>query len=502
MKKGLKKLLFGLAFIGMVVGLTACASYGEGNYSPSGSNDYPDSTAGEEYNKIRENPEVDALKTPSSYFSMDSNTASYANLRRYINEKQQISGDIIKTDELINYFNYDMEKPTDGEAFAATTQVATCPWNTLHKLVTIGIAAKEIDQETFVGNNLVFLIDVSGSMSSENKLPLIKQALAVLLDNLDASDTISIVTYASGLRTVIDGVKVSDKNMILSAVNKLRAYGSTNGERGLEKAYELAQKHFKEGGNNRVLIASDGDFNVGISSQTQLQEFISGKKEEGVYLTTLGFGMGNYKDTTMETLAKYGNGVYAYIDSYDEAKKVLVDDLQTTLYTVAKDVKAGVTFDPSIVKNYRLIGYENKTLSEDEYNDDTKDAGEIGSGHTTMVCYEIELQDELDASKNAFTLNIHYKDPETEDSLTYVSGFSASDLESEVNEDFTFVSCLVEFSLILRNSAYRGSASYRGLLARLESLDCVKTVELRKEFYELVKTCRDFNLTYQFTELE
>lgn len=444
---------------------------------------------GESYNEINENPFIHTTYHSDSYFSMDSFTASYANLRRYIQNGMKISSNIIKTDELINYFHYQLDEPLDGETFGISAQMETSPWNEETKLLTVGVQTKAEKLENTKGNNFVFLIDVSGSMSSENKLPLIQDAFCLLVDTLSENDCISIVTYASGLRTILDGGSGDEKKVLKDTIHSLKASGSTYGEQGLRKAYELAEKHFIPGGNNRVILASDGDFNVGISSQEGLRDFITGKLNTGIYLTTLGVGMGNYKDTTMETLAKYGNGGYAYIDTIEEAKKVLVDEIDKTFVTVAKDVKNKIHFNSNIVESYRLIGYENKRLTEEDFNDEHKDAGEVGSGHTTMVCYELVLKQDADLDiERIFDVQINYKDPKTNQSLTTKKEFSQLDFKA-VNEDFYFVGALVEFSLALRNSPYKGTANCQSILDRLAQYCSMslKEDQYKQEFYRLVQ---------------
>ena len=445
---------------------------------------------GESYNSIVENPFVNTTHEKNSYFSMDSFTAAYSNLRRYIQSGMSLPADIIKTDELINYFHYDLAEPADGETFHISAEMGKTPWNEKTSLITIGVKTKTEKPDASKGNNIVFLLDVSGSMSTDNKLPLVKEAMCMLVDTLSENDCISIVTYASGVKTILDGGYADNKTVIKNQINSLEARGSTNGEGGIELAYAVCEKHFIPGGNNRVIIASDGDFNVGKSSQTDVQGLIKEKLNTGIYLTALGFGMGNYKDTTMETLAKNGNGGYAYIDSIQEAKKVLVDEIDKTLVTVAKDVKNMVSFNSDYVTSYRLIGYENKLLTEDDFNDDKKDAGEVGSGHTTIVCYEVVLNGKENESSNAlFDVKINYKDPITNESKTTEKSFSGADVNHQ-SENFYFVSALVEFSLSLRNSPYKENATYQHALEMLDA-NCsnfLKNDEYKLEFYNLVTT--------------
>lgn len=394
----MKKILSAIAIMALMIVFASCTNSrkdgGASLYEPdngmiedgtSSQFDYEfvhnwgDQFLGENYNRIVENQYVYTNKQQESYFSMDSFTASYSNLRRYINYQTKIPNDAVRTDELLNYFNYDFGGPENDEMFSISANLGSTPWNERTQLLTINIKAKETDQGNYTGNNIVFLIDVSGSMASTNKLNLIKAVFPKFLDALAPTDKISIVTYSNKIKILANGVYADEKEALKKVVNGLSATGGTAGADGLEKAYNVAKLNYIAGGNNRVIIASDGDFNIGRYSQDDLKELVENQLNSGIYLTTLGFGMGNYKDTTMETLAKYGNGGYAYIDNLEEAEKVLVNDLNKTLYTVAKDVKSCVTFNPNVVKAYRLIGYENKQLTKDEFNDVNKDAGEICS---------------------------------------------------------------------------------------------------------------------------
>lgn len=459
-----------------------------------------DQFLGENYNRIVENQYVYTNKQQESYFSMDSFTASYSNLRRYINYQTKIPNDAVRTDELLNYFNYDFGGPENDEMFSISANLGSTPWNERTQLLTINIKAKETDQGNYTGNNIVFLIDVSGSMASTNKLNLIKAVFPKFLDALAPTDKISIVTYSNKIKILANGVYADEKEALKKVVNGLSATGGTAGADGLEKAYNVAKSNYIAGGNNRVIIASDGDFNIGRYSQDDLKELVENQLNSGIYLTTLGFGMGNYKDTTMETLAKYGNGGYAYIDNLEEAEKVLVNDLNKTLYTVAKDVKSCVTFNPNVVKAYRLIGYENKQLTKDEFNDVNKDAGEICSGHNTIVCYEIELCEDTpnsdDADSDMFSVEIKYKDPNTDVSSVFSRSFKETDEKLAVTEEWYFASAIIEFSLLIRDSSYKFNASCKNILERL-AVNCKNLLEkdqLKEEFYQLVKKAYQCNL--------
>ena len=459
-----------------------------------------DQFLGENYNRIVENQYVYTNKQQESYFSMDSFTASYSNLRRYINYQTKIPNDAVRTDELLNYFNYDFGGPENDEMFSISANLGSTPWNERTQLLTINIKAKETDQGNYTGNNIVFLIDVSGSMASTNKLNLIKAVFPKFLDALAPTDKISIVTYSNKIKILANGVYADEKEALKKVVNGLSATGGTAGADGLEKAYNVAKSNYIAGGNNRVIIASDGDFNIGRYSQDDLKELVENQLNSGIYLTTLGFGMGNYKDTTMETLAKYGNGGYAYIDNLEEAEKVLVNDLNKTLYTVAKDVKSCVTFNPNVVKAYRLIGYENKQLTKDEFNDVNKDAGEICSGHNTIVCYEIELYEDTpnsdDAGSDMFSAEIKYKDPKTDVPSVFSRSFKETDEKLAVTEEWYFASAIIEFSLLIRDSSYKFNASCKNILERL-AVNCKNLLEkdqLKEEFYQLVKKAYQCNL--------
>lgn len=515
----MKKILSAIAIMALMIVFASCTNSrkdgGASLYEPdngmiedgtSSQFDYEfvhnwgDQFLGENYNRIVENQYVYTNKQQESYFSMDSFTASYSNLRRYINYQTKIPNDAVRTDELLNYFNYDFGGPENDEMFSISANLGSTPWNERTQLLTINIKAKETDQGNYTGNNIVFLIDVSGSMASTNKLNLIKAVFPKFLDALAPTDKISIVTYSNKIKILANGVYADEKEALKKVVNGLSATGGTAGADGLEKAYNVAKSNYIAGGNNRVIIASDGDFNIGRYSQDDLKELVENQLNSGIYLTTLGFGMGNYKDTTMETLAKYGNGGYAYIDNLEEAEKVLVNDLNKTLYTVAKDVKSCVTFNPNVVKAYRLIGYENKQLTKDEFNDVNKDAGEICSGHNTIVCYEIELCEDTpnsdDADSDMFSVEIKYKDPKTDVSSVFSRSFKETDEKLAVTEEWYFASAIIEFSLLIRDSSYKFNASCKNILERL-SVNCKNLLEkdqLKEEFYQLVKKAYQCNL--------
>lgn len=347
----------------------------------------------EEYSYNEENGWVNVRTSRFSTFGADVDTASYANLRRMIAGEEEIPADAVRIEEMINYFHYDYPQPKEGEPFSVTTQIAPCPWNADVQLLLVGLAAPEMKQEDLPSSNLVFLVDVSGSMDEPDKLPLVQRAFKLLAGTLGEKDRISLVTYAGEDSIVLDGTSGEDQAVIVEAIEDLMAGGGTNGEGGIEAAYQLAEKHFIEGGNNRVILATDGDFNIGVSDEGSLTRLIQEKAKGGTFLSVLGFGSGNISDTNMEALADHGNGNYSYIDDVAQARKVLVSERGGTLQTVAKDVKLQVEFNPELVKGYRLIGYENRVMDAEDFADDAKDGGEIGAGHQMTALYEIALKD-------------------------------------------------------------------------------------------------------------
>jgi len=343
----------------------------------------------ESYEKANENGFQGVAKNPLSTFSIDVDKAAYSNVRRFINSGQKPPADAVRVEEMINYFDYDYPQPVDRHPFAIFTEVSDCPWQTGHKLVHIGVQGKKIETDDLPSSNLVFLIDVSGSMESPNKLPLLKAAFKLLVNNLRENDRVAIVTYASSTRIALESTPGSDKEEIINAIDNLQAGGSTSGGAGIKLAYQEASENFIEKGNNRIILATDGDFNVGASSDADMDALITKERESGIFLSCLGFGMGNYKDSKLQILADKGNGNHAYIDNMQEANKTLVSEFGGTLFTIAKDVKIQIEFNPSKVQAYRLVGYENRMLKDEDFKDDKKDAGELGSGHTVTVLYEI-----------------------------------------------------------------------------------------------------------------
>lgn len=463
----------------------------------------------EEYNSIQENGFKSVSKNPLSTFSADVDTASYSNLRRMITDGYGIDPNAIRIEEMINYFSYDYPEPKNGEPFSVTAEISDCPWNSESQLMMIGMKTKDIDLSSREPMNLVFLIDVSGSMYDENKLPLVQKSFSMLAENLTENDRISIVTYAGSDEVVLKGATGAQRDKIIEAIESLEAGGSTAGADGIKTAYKIAEKYFIDGGNNRVILATDGDLNVGVSSESGLTKLIEEERESGVFLSVLGFGTGNIKDNKMEALADNGNGNYSYIDSEIEAKKVLVEEMGGTLVTVAKDVKLQVEFNPANVSSYRLIGYENRALADEDFNDDTKDAGEIGAGHSVTVLYEIipansdytpklkynnseeNTEDTSTAvseySDELFTVSVRYKEPDGSESKLCTYPITNSAYSKAMSKDFTFASCVAQFGMVLRNSEHKGSATCGSILETLSNYD-FSDDDYKEEFIYLVNT--------------
>lgn len=467
---------------------TSGGATSDASYSGESFLDYSDSSY--VYDGITEQGFISAAETPESYLSLDRNTACYSLVRRQIENGYAISPSSVRIEEMINYFGYDFDAPTD-EAVGVSAYLGSCPWNESNKLMLIGVKTEEIKIDAANGN-YVFLIDVSGSMSGSDRLGLAKTAFNLLAESLGEGDVLSIVTYANEVKTVLDGAECTEENKqtINSAINSLSAYGGTYGSGGLETAYSVAQNHFIEGGNNRVILISDGDFNVGVSNADEMTEFIQTKAESGVYLSVLGVGMGNTRDDMLETLALSGNGNYAYLDNETEARKVLLEELDGTLVTVAKDAKAKVAFSEN-VSSYRLIGYDNKLLSEDEYYNDDADAGDIGSNLCVAALYEITLAEE--ASGDLAEIEVSYKAVNGgEDTATSTSAGTTVTTETPSGDDLAYVSCVAEFGLILRQSEYKGNASIANVLQRLDGLtDYISHDLYKQEFVTLVGTASE-----------
>ncbi|MBE9117427.1 VWA domain-containing protein [Lusitaniella coriacea LEGE 07157] len=467
-------------------------------------------TSSETYESSTDNPFESARNSPLSTFSIDVDTASYSNVRRFLNGGQRPPQDAVRLEELINYFSYEYPQPQGGRPFSINTEIAAAPWNPKHRLVQIGLQGKKIAPEKLPPSNLVFLIDVSGSMSDRNKLPLLKSAFRMLVNELNAEDKVSIVVYAGAAGVVLPPTPGSEKETILQAIENLEAGGSTAGGEGIQRAYKLAQENFLPQGNNRVILASDGDFNVGISSDTELVKLIEGEREKGVFLTVLGFGSDNFQDAKMEKLANKGNGNYAYIDNELEANKVLVTEMGGTLLTIAKDVKIQVQFNPEKVQAYRLIGYENRRLQDQDFEDDTKDAGELGAGHTVTALYEVipvgipldvelladpsstDSNPETPIEDNALVqVNLRYKDPKGSDSklLSSPVADAGANLEN-ASENFKFAAAVASFGMVLRDSPYKGNASLEQALSLAQASEGVDLDGYRAEFIRLIQSSK------------
>ena len=435
----------------------------------------------ESYEQIQENPFKRCQLAPLSTFSIDVDKAAYSNVRRMINNGQKIPKNAVKIEEMVNYFDYDYPQPTDEHPFSIHSEVIKTPWHEQTKLVKIGLQGKTYENAALPASNLTFLIDVSGSMNSTNKLHLLKKAFKLLVNQLREKDRVSIVVYAGAAGVVLKPTSGNNKEQILAALNNLQAGGSTAGGAGIELAYKLAEKNFKKNGNNRVILATDGDFNVGASSDSAMKDLIEDKRKSGVFLSVLGFGYGNYKDSKLETLADKGNGNHAYIDNMQEAQKVFGKEFGGTLYTIAKDVKIQVEFNPKKVAGYRLIGYENRLLADEDFADDTKDAGELGSGHTVTALYEVipvgidseylksvsNLKYSTSEISNAykdelFTVKFRYKKPDESTSIEMLH--VQADQEESPSDDINFAAAVALFGMELRDSQYSNQATFEDII--------------------------------------
>lgn len=487
----------------------------------------------EGYATIHENGFKDVLHNPLSTFSIDVDRASYSNVRRFINMGQKPPVDAVRIEEMINYFTYDYPQPGGDHPFTVTTELSTCPWNSNNQLMLIGLQGKNIEKENLPPANIVFLVDVSGSMSSHNKLPLLKSAFRLLVKELRPEDRVAMVVYAGAAGVVLESTPGSNKEKILASLNGLEAGGSTAGGAGLKLAYKIAEQHLIEEGNNRIILATDGDFNIGQSSDAEMERLIEKEREKGIFITVLGFGMGNYKDSKMETIADKGNGNYAYIDNIQEANKVFVSEFGGTLFTIAKDVKFQIEFNPARVKGYRLVGYENRLLNDEDFNDDTKDAGEMGAGHTVTAMYEIipassggnvvdidplkyqstgdekigqELRGgrsakKLDGNKDRMkeksvdyadellTIKLRYKQPDGETSVLYEQPVSDR-LEAfdETSDNLRFSAAVAMYGMILRDSEYRKQGTIEEVLQIARKARGTDHEGYRGEFIKLVNT--------------
>ncbi|HBH07671.1 MAG TPA: hypothetical protein DDX92_13830 [Flavobacteriales bacterium] len=465
----------------------------------------------EEYDVIHENKFHEAQNSPLSTFSIDVDAASYSNIRRVINYGQMPQKDMVRIEEMINYFNYDYPQPTGDDPFSINMEVSQAPWNSKHKLVHIGLQGKNLDYDDLKPSNLVFLIDVSGSMSDHNKLPLLKSSMKMLVGELDENDRVAIVVYAGAAGLVLPSTPVSEKEKIIAALDQLSAGGSTAGGAGIKLAYKVAAQNLIEDGNNRVILATDGDFNVGESSTAAMVELIEKKRKQGIYLTITGFGMGNYKDGRMEQISNAGNGNYFYIDNIKEAEKVFVREMRATLFTIAKDVKIQVEFNPKVVQAYRLIGYENRMLEDEDFNNDKKDAGELGAGHTVTALYEIipvgvksEFIRDIDPLKyqsvteqlglsndEILTVKFRYKKPDGDKSQLIVKTLENSQTNiNETSENYRFSAAVAEFGMLLRDSEFKQNASYNQALQMAKGAMSNDEFGYRSELISMIRSCQ------------
>jgi len=474
-----------------------------------------DSEKNEEYSSFTENRFKDAKSDPLSTFSLDVDVASYSNVRRMINQGQKPDKDAVRVEQFINYFSYDYPKPAGQHPVHILTETHLCPWNKQNLLVRIGVKAKEVPSENLPSSNFVFLIDVSGSMFSPNRLPLVKSSLKLLTNNLRENDCVSIVVYAGAAGEVLPSTPGTDKQKIFEALDKLEAGGSTAGGAGIELAYKVAQKNFIKDGNNRIILCTDGDFNVGVSSEKGLESLIEEKRKTGVYLTVLGYGMGNYKDSKLQILSQKGNGNHAYIDNLQEANRVLVLEFGSTMYAVAKDVKMQVEFNPAYVSAYRLVGYESRLLNKEDFNDDTKDAGELGAGHTVTAFYEIIPAgvknpyggvDELKYQKTAapellpglfnsemMTVKLRYKPLGSENSVKMEVPVLLTDKNKTPSADFAFASAVAMFGQLLRNSDFKGTSTYDDVIMLARKGFGEDRLGYRHEFVRLAEAMKQLD---------
>lgn len=461
----------------------------------------------ESYEKPEENGYNIVTAKPLSTFAADVDTASYSNVRRMIEDGyalSEINPDAVRPEEFINYFKYKLNNPEGSDKFGITTEITTCPWNEEHQLMFVGMKTRDIDLTEAPDSNLVFLVDVSGSMDEPDKLPLLQKSLTELVDSLPGKGKISLVTYSGQEAVLLSGVSMKNKVKIKNAIDSMTASGCTNGEAGIQKAYKIAESNYIDGGINRIIMCTDGDLNVGVSNPDDLEKLIEEKRNNGIFLSVLGFGEGNLKDDNLERLADCGNGNYSYIDSLFEGKKVLVDEMGSTLVTVAKDVKLQVEFNPARVNSYRLIGYENRIMNDTDFNDDTKDGGEIGAGHSVVALYEIvpegsrsaiNLKYQDEATKAAptddkysdeyATVSVRYKEPEADKSELFSIIVGDKDYNETGSENIRFASMVAEFAMILSDSEYKGNATLEDIMEGYKQVE--DRDEYREEFNQLVR---------------
>lgn len=467
----------------------------------------------EGYSSIHENGFKSPVHEPLSTFSIDVDAASYSNVRRFINEGQNPVPDAVRIEEMINYFDYDYPQPKDGHPFAIISELGECPWNRDHLLLHIGLQGEKMTNCQIPPSNLVFLLDVSGSMDSPNKLPLLKKAMKMLVSQLRAEDRVAIVVYAGSSGLVLPSTPGCQKERIICALDRLHAGGSTAGSAGLKLAYQVAEENYMEDGNNRIILATDGDFNVGPSSNAEMERMIETYRNKGIFISVTGFGMGNYKDDKMEIIADKGNGNYFYIDNLMEAKKIFINEFSSTLYTIAKDVKIQIEFNPTYVKEYRLVGYENRLLNEEDFENDKKDAGEMGAGHTVTALYEIvpakdnagagrrlkyqqsDILPEASTTNELATIKFRYKRPDGDKSILIEKAIAYAVLPiAQTSDNFRFSAAVAGFGMILRNSEYKGCMDYDTVLSLARASKGKDDDGYRAEFIRLVELS-DSNFT-------
>jgi Ca-activated chloride channel family protein len=471
----------------------------------------------EGYASVNENGYKNVKSDPLSTFSIDVDNASYSNIRRFINMGEIPPPDAVRVEEMINYFKYDYPEPAGEHPFSVSSELAVCPWNKKHFLLQVGLRGKSIDKSELPPSNMVFLIDVSGSMNNPNKLPLLKSAFGLLVNELRARDHVAIVVYAGAAGLVLESTPGNRKETIMRAIENLHAGGSTAGGAGLKLAYDEAEKNYIVGGNNRIILATDGDFNIGESSNGAMERLVEEKRKEGVFITVLGFGMGNVKDDKMELIADKGNGNYSYIDNLQEARRVLVREFGGTLFTIAKDVKFQIEFNPAKIESYRLIGYENRLLNAEDFNDDRKDAGEMGAGHNVTALYElvpsgsdeklpavdplkyqgsnVRENKEEDFIDEFLTIKIRYKKPEGLKSTLMVKPVRGTvNSISHASDNLKFAAAVAEFGMMLGNSEFKGNASLDSAAALARSARGEDEEGYRSELIRLIDTVKDMKI--------
>ena len=486
--------LYYLAISFIILFVSGCSEDSSGEFYLSYADDNGRYIQGDKYNEIVENPFVSVEEEPVSTFSIDADGGSYSNLRRFILDDQQLPpANSVRTEELINYFMLDYPYTSTDHPISLNGEISSCPWSEGHRLIRIGIKGKPLETDQDKGSNFTFLIDVSGSMSSEDKLELLKNGFKLLVNDLTADDRVAIITYAGSSGIVLNSTPGDEKDKIKSAIDKLGAGGGTNGADGIITAYEIAESNFIEGGNNRVILGTDGDFNVGISSQDELIELIEEKRDKGVFLTAIGVGRGNLNDASLEQIANHGNGTYEYIDHIEQLRKVFIYE-KSKLFTVAKDVKVQVEFNPGLVASYRLIGYENRVLNTEDFEDDKEDAGELGANQNVTALYEIVPAAGSSDLRHipAFTINFRYKLPDQDASVpldlkVFDEGYSFG----QSSDFMKFTAAVASFGLQIRGSSYAGDASYQDVLNWVNATNLKDEHGFKDEFKSVVNRAKD-----------